>query len=94
VSFDRRRRVDTTVYTKNVGLEGYEASLNPVNSVPKLITMPQHHYLAQMDDVVPNLVYHSYAQAFGDNRCLQHTVAQNVLLPMIGKRLGYFCKTR
>jgi hypothetical protein len=70
--------LDTITYAKAHELSGYEASLNPINSVPKLITMPQHHYLAQLDDRVPNLVYHSFAQAFGDNRCLDHTLVQNV----------------
>lgn len=70
--------LDTATYAKAHNLTGYEQSLNPINSVPQLVDMPQRHYIAQFDEVVPNAVYHSYAQAFGDDRCLGYTFIQNV----------------
>lgn len=70
--------LDTATYATAHQLMGYEQSLNPINSVPQLLNMPQHHYLAQLDQVVPGAVYHSYAQAFGDDRCLSYTFIQNV----------------
>jgi hypothetical protein len=69
--------LDTDMFAKARDIQWVEASLNPVSVVPQLISMPQHHYIAQLDDVVPNDVYHSFAQAFGDDRCLSYTLVQN-----------------
>lgn len=70
--------LDTATYAKVHGLAGYELSLNPINVVPDLVNIPQHHYIAQYDQVIPNAVYHSYAQAFADDRCLGYTFVQDV----------------
>jgi hypothetical protein len=70
--------LDTQTYARAHKLSGFDASYNPIDSVPDLMNMPQHHYVAQFDDVVPNAVYHSYAQAFGNDRCLGYTFVQNV----------------
>jgi hypothetical protein len=69
--------LDTDMFAKSQNIQWIEASQNPVSVVPQLISMPQHHYIAQLDDLVPNDVYHSFAQAFGDNRCLAYTLVQN-----------------
>lgn len=69
--------LDTDIFAKVRDIQWINESQNPVSVVPQLISMPQHHYIAQLDDVVPNDVYHSFAQAFGDNRCLAYTLAQN-----------------
>lgn len=70
--------LDTQTYAATHGLPGFEASFNPIDSVPNLVNKPQHHYIAQFDGVVPNTVYHSFAQAFGDDRCLGYTFIQDV----------------
>lgn len=70
--------LDTETFARAKGMTGFDTSLNPVSRVPDLINMPQHHYLAQFDDVVPNEIYHGYAQAFGDNRCLSYTLVPDV----------------
>ena len=70
--------LDTETFARAKGLTGFEVSVNPVTRVPKLIDVPQHHYLAQFDDLVPNEIYHSFAQAFGNNRCLSYTLVPEV----------------
>ena len=70
--------LDTQTYATAHQLTGYEGSFNPIDSVPALMNKPQHHYIAQFDAVIPNTIYHSYAQAFGDDRCLGYTFIQDV----------------
>ncbi len=70
--------LDTETFARAKGLSGYDASLNPVTRVPDLINIPQHHYLAQFDDLVPNEIYHGFAQAFGNSKCLTYTLVPEV----------------
>lgn len=70
--------LDTQTYSLAHNLTGYDQSFNPIDSVPNLINKPQHHYIAQFDQVIPNAVYHSYAQAFANDRCIGYTFIQNV----------------
>lgn len=70
--------LDTQTYASAHGLPAMTASLNPIDATPHLANMPQHHYIAQFDAVVPNAVYHSYAQAINDERCMEYTFIQNV----------------
>lgn len=70
--------LDTQTYARAHELPAMTASMNPIDATPQLAKIPQHHYIAQFDQVVPNAIYHSYAQAINDGRCIGYTFIQNV----------------
>lgn len=65
--------LDTQTFTRIHNMPPMTGSINPIDQAPKLMNMPQHHYIAQDDSLMPATLYHSYKQAFFDNSCLSYT---------------------
>jgi hypothetical protein len=53
-------------------------SLNPRDVAVKLAHLPQRHFTGAKDDIVPSLVYDSYARAAGPSTCLHHDIVEGV----------------
>ncbi len=49
-------------------------SLNAADEAARLRTVPQYHFIGEKDDIVPQAVYDSYAQALGASPCLHSRI--------------------
>lgn len=52
-------------------------SLNPIDYAPTLRDVPQIHYIGGKDEIVPSVIYDSYALALGPTPCLGHAYVPN-----------------
>ncbi len=66
--------LDTQFYAHINGTAFEDKALNPINIASDLASMPQHHFVGQLDEQVPPAIYHSFAQAMGDTSCSQITL--------------------
>ncbi len=69
--------LDHRVFTDIHEREPFEGSLNAVDFAPALMDMPQHHFIGQNDTYMPPAVFHSYAKAMQDSRCLNYTLVKD-----------------
>ncbi len=63
--------LDTDLFYRMHDLEPLAESLNPVDVAAKVAHIPQHHFRAEWDDIIPPHLYESYRQAAGDTKCVR-----------------------
>lgn len=51
-------------------------SLNAYDIAPNLANLPQRHFIGGQDTIVPPAIPHSFAEAVGDDRCVETTFIQ------------------
>lgn len=71
--------LDHRVFTDLHHEHPFEGSLNAVDFAPSLMDVPQHHFIGQEDRYVPPAVFHSYAKAMQNSRCLNYTLVKDAL---------------
>lgn len=54
-----------------------ENSLNPPDFAKDLATIPQYHFIGDMDDIVPAAVLHSYLQSLGSTSCSTYKLVED-----------------
>lgn len=60
------------------GREYLTNSLNAVDYAAKLADMPQHHFIAAGDALIPPALYHSFRHAMGPSQCVHYSIVQDV----------------
>lgn len=68
--------MDTTAFTAYHDVPALRGSINPVDRAASLKNLPQIHYIAGQDTVVPPAIVNSYLQALGDSTCADYMLIQ------------------
>jgi hypothetical protein len=71
--------LDHTQHSALHGVSVLGGSLNPVDHVSHLRTMPQLHFVGQFDEIVPESIARRYMDALGDTNCakIEHVADVN-----------------
>ena len=70
--------LDHSTFTDIHDVTPMTASLNAVDEVEALASVPQHHFIGGEDTVVPPAVFHSYDQKVSPSQCVAHTLVPGV----------------
>ena len=68
--------LDHEVHTTMHGAEPLSDSLNPVDFAIELTKVPQYHFIAGQDNIVPPAILHSFLQAMPPTQCTQTKFVQ------------------
>jgi hypothetical protein len=69
--------VDNDYFTQLHSVSEMPLSLNMADDAQKLSSIPQFHFIAEKDDLVPAAIYESYAKKLGTSSCLRSQIVED-----------------
>ena len=68
--------LDHDTFTAYHGISPMSGSINPLGAAAKTAAIPQHHFIGEWDDVVPQGIVASFLKAAGSDRCIQYSIVK------------------
>ena len=68
--------LDHDTFTAYHGISPMSGSINPLEAAAKTAAIPQHHFIGEWDDIVPQSIVASFLKAAGSDRCIQYGIVK------------------